>query len=128
MSQAERKSDTSTDLARERNREAADRTLMAWIRTSLSLIAFGFGIGKFYDFIEVSGREPLDPVRSTLIVGGSFIVLGLLSLLAACVQHLRILKRLDDSNFAYNAMRPIALSVAVLLLLIGVFCLVAVLL
>ena len=35
----------STQLARERNSAAADRTLMAWIRTSLSLIGFGFGIG-----------------------------------------------------------------------------------
>jgi putative membrane protein len=128
MSQAEHKSDASTELARERNREAADRTLMAWIRTSLSLIAFGFGIGKLYDFIEASGRGPLDPVRSTVIVGGSFIVLGLLGLLAACIQHIRILRRLNHPNFAYDAMRPIALSVAVVLLLIGAFCLVAVLL
>jgi uncharacterized membrane protein YidH (DUF202 family) len=38
----------ATELARERTREAADRTLMAWIRTSLSLIGFGFGIaGSF---------------------------------------------------------------------------------
>ena len=36
----------ANELARERNREAAERTLMAWIRTALSLIGFGFGIGK----------------------------------------------------------------------------------
>ena len=34
----------STELAKERNREVTDRILMAWIRTSLSLIGFGFGI------------------------------------------------------------------------------------
>jgi uncharacterized membrane protein YidH (DUF202 family) len=40
--------DISSELARERTRQAADRTLMAWIRTSLSLIGFGFGIaGSF---------------------------------------------------------------------------------
>ncbi|WRH67064.1 MAG: DUF202 domain-containing protein [Planktothrix sp. GU0601_MAG3] len=33
-----------TELAKYRSRAAADRTLMAWIRTSLSLIGFGFGI------------------------------------------------------------------------------------
>ena len=37
---------TATELTKERNRLAADRTLMAWIRTSLSLIGFGFGIGE----------------------------------------------------------------------------------
>ncbi|MEI8250374.1 MAG: DUF202 domain-containing protein, partial [Synechococcus sp. ELA057] len=33
-------------LARQRNRDAAERTLMAWIRTCLSLISFGFGLDK----------------------------------------------------------------------------------
>ncbi|BBD55616.1 YidH family protein [Planktothrix agardhii] len=33
-----------TEMAKYRSRAAADRTLMAWIRTCLSLIAFGFGI------------------------------------------------------------------------------------
>lgn len=34
------------NLARQRNRDAAERTLMAWIRTCLSLISFGFGLDK----------------------------------------------------------------------------------
>ena len=36
----------ANELARERNREAVDRTLLAWIRTSLALISFGFGIER----------------------------------------------------------------------------------
>ena len=38
---------TTTELARERNREAADRTLLAWIRTSLAMTSLGFGIERF---------------------------------------------------------------------------------
>ena len=37
----------TTELARERNREAADRTLLAWIRTSLAMVSLGFGIERF---------------------------------------------------------------------------------
>jgi hypothetical protein len=48
-------------------------------------------------------------------------------LLAAIVQHARILKRLSQPNFAYNAMRPIAMTVAAVLMLIGVFGLTAIL-
>jgi putative membrane protein len=35
-----------TELAKERNRAAEERTLMAWIRTSLSLIGFGVGVER----------------------------------------------------------------------------------
>jgi putative membrane protein len=119
----------ATELAKERNREAADRTLMAWIRTSLSLIGFGFGIGKLHAYLESSGvHTTLDPIRSTLIFGESFILLGMLGLLAAVVQHVRILNRLAQPQFAYNAMRPVALAVSIILLLIGAFGFVAVLL
>ena len=60
--------DSSTELARERSREAADRTLMAWIRTALALV--GFGVSKFYGYSTTPGcRSGLDPVRSTLSPG-----------------------------------------------------------
>lgn len=37
---------------------AADRTLMAWIRTSLSLIGFGFGIPTIVKAIAISTKAP----------------------------------------------------------------------
>ena len=45
----------ANELAKERNREAAERTLMAWIRTALSLIGFGFGIGKLATYLDEAG-------------------------------------------------------------------------
>ena len=117
----------SNELAKERNRAAAERTLMAWIRTALSLIGFGFGIGKLSAYMEAAGLHRHDPAHTSLIFGSSFIVVGILGLLAAIVQHARILKRLSRPDFAYNAMRPIAMTVAAVLMLIGVFGLTAIL-
>lgn len=45
----------ATILVRERNREAADRTLMTWIRTSLTLYDVGnscIAHGKGYQFVK----------------------------------------------------------------------------
>jgi putative membrane protein len=117
----------ANELARERNREAADRTLMAWIRTALSLIGFGFGIGKLTDYLNATGMHRTFNIHSSLIFGASFIVVGVLGLLAAIVQHARILKRLSRPDFAYNAMRPIAMTVAIMLVLIGLFGLITIL-
>jgi putative membrane protein len=118
----------ANELAKERNREAAERTLMAWIRTALSLIGFGFGIGKLAAYMDAAGLHTrFDVPHSSLIFGASFIVVGILGLLAAIVQHARILKRLSRPDFAYNAMRPIAMTVAALLMLIGLFGLIAIL-
>ena len=90
----------ATELAKERNRAAADRTLNSWIRTSLALIGFGFGISKIHASLEAMGLHgPSDPMRSTLLVGGSFILLGLLALLAAVIQHLRNLEAAGAAGF-----------------------------
>ncbi len=50
-----------TEFAKFRTRQAADRTLMAWIRTSLSLISFGFGIPTI---VEAIGNTQLGQERN----------------------------------------------------------------
>jgi putative membrane protein len=128
MSETPTPRNIANELAKERNREAAERTLMAWIRTALSLIGFGFGIGKLAAYMDAAGLHTrFDVPHSSLIFGASFIVVGILGLLAAIVQHARILKRLSRPDFAYNAMRPIAMTVAAMLMLIGLFGLIAIL-
>ena len=88
MSENVVKKSTTNELARERNRAAADRTLMAWIRTALSLIAFGFSIGKIAEYLQKANPDrALDPINSARIFGEAFIALGVLGLLAAIIQH-----------------------------------------
>jgi putative membrane protein len=45
----------NTDLAIERTLMAADRSLMAWVRTALSMISFGFTIYKVLEAMQQQG-------------------------------------------------------------------------
>jgi uncharacterized membrane protein YidH (DUF202 family) len=119
----------ATELARERTREAADRTLMAWIRTSLSLIGFGFGIAKYRDILLEAGfiKTPPDHISTTVIFGLSFISLGIFGLLAAVMQHWRILASIKKDPLAFPVLKPLVMFMAIILLLIGVFAFAAVL-
>ena len=128
MSQ-DKKTSTGNELARERNRAAADRTLMAWIRTSLSLIGFGFGIGKIAETLEkTSGIAGVDSYHTAQIFGEAFIGLGVFGLIAAIVQYRRILKQIERGEFVYSEPFPLPMITATILVLIGVFGFVAVLL
>ena len=129
MSENVKKTSTTNELARERNRAAADRTLMAWIRTALSLIAFGFSIGKIAEYLQRANPERvLDPIDSAWIFGEAFIALGIFGLIAAIVQHRRILKNIKQGEYVYTEPLPLTMITAIILLLIGVFGFVAVLL
>lgn len=129
MDEHPKETNVSTELAKERTREAADRTLMAWIRTCLSLIGFGFGIAKFRDILLEAGlRRGPEHIHATLIFGLSFISLGIFGLLAAVVQHWRILQHIKFGDFQYTGFRPLVMIAAIILLLIGVFAFIAILL
>lgn len=118
------------ELARERSRQATERTLMAWVRTALALIGFGFGIAQFRDLVGQAGGagRPLEQVNSAFIFGLSFIILGIAGLSAATYQHWRILEQIKQNRFDYTGFRPLVLIAAILLIIIGLFGLVVIVL
>ena len=89
--------DVSTRLAYSRTFLAHERTLMAWVRTSSSLITFGFSIYKFFQLEQGVGKQfgtaqVVGPRQFAIIL----IVIGIVALLLSTVQHRRqmqILKR-----------------------------------
>jgi len=87
--------DTGTRLAFERTRLAAERNMMAWIRTATSLISFGFTVYKFFQF-EAGKSAPaatgfvLSPRVFALIMIGT----GLVALLLSTIEHRQNIRRL----------------------------------
>ncbi len=95
--------DTATRLALDRTRLAAERTLMAWIRTSTSLIAFGFTIFKFFQYLATE-EDRHRPILSSWAVGMVMIVIGLAALTLAWFQHRQEMRSLqvDDAHMPYS--------------------------
>jgi putative membrane protein len=118
----------SNELAKERTRAAADRTLMAWIRTSLSLIGFGFGIPTIVKTIEASrAGTDINPHRFSVVVGLSFISVGIFAMSAALKDHRQTLRRIRGDRFTYESSNT-AEIVSIVLLLIGLISFLGVLL
>ena len=108
-----------TELAKYRSRAAADRTLMAWIRTSLSLIGFGFGIPTIVRAIDNTHiGAKLDPFRFSVIVGLSFIGTGMLGMALGLREHRQLLKQIESDRYTYKVSHS-AEIIGVALLVIG---------
>jgi putative membrane protein len=100
---------------------------MASVRTSLSLIGFGFTIYKFFEsVVHAVGPNGLIRVKAPLRVGATLVSIGLLLLIAATLQHWQFLRQLrheTDQRFP----TPISLISAVLLAFTGMVILVTML-
>lgn len=115
----------TNELAKQRNRDAAERTLMAWIRTCLSLISFGFGLDKIIAAIDrATAGDGARVERGVQLVAAAFMITGVLSMAGATVQYRRELRRLQHDDYVYRNKPQLAAATAVLITLIGVVALV----
>jgi putative membrane protein len=75
---------------------AAERTLLAWNRTAISLMAFGFVVERFGLFLALLGKEEVKIFerQASFVVGISFILLSALLAVFSVLQHRRILRTL----------------------------------
>ncbi len=116
--------DANTRLAADRNRLALERTLMAWIRTCTSMIAFGFGIYQFMEYLTTKPRLR-EPLVSPRIFAIMLIVAGLVALTLAWLQHRQALRELREE---FGIATPYSISgvMAVFIATLGVVALLGV--
>lgn len=99
---------------------AAERTLLSWNRTSLTLMAFGFVIERFGLFLQLLLPKHGEPaVRGiSFWVGIAFVLLGAYAALSATVQFRKVVKTLKPTEFieGYNVYNGVLVNILVAIL------------
>ena len=102
---------------------AAERTFLAWIRTGLSLMGFGFVVARFGLFLRVlQVGQPSLAAQSyglSFWFGTALIVIGVIVNLWSARQHVRLVRALNQGAAATDRPSSLALGVAVALAVIG---------
>ena len=112
---------TTTELAKTRNRAAAERTTLAWIRTALALISFGFGLDQVISAIRSVGLENhRSGNMGVQLMSMAFIGVGIFTLLIALQQHKKELARLGSDTYHYRDEPSLSIATATAVLVIGV--------
>jgi len=100
----------NTKLAAKRTIMSAERSLMAWIRTGLSMLGFGFTLFKFLQYLQEKGvpltLTPEGPRRIGLFLIG----LGVVSLTIASIEYWETVKFLSKEFNVRKRIFPLIIS------------------
>ena len=100
---------------------AAERTLLAWIRTGVAIMAFGFVVARFGLFLREMAAQHPGPQVSGLSVwfGSGLVIVGVGVNAIAGLQHARRVATLDRGEI-FRPQSRFGVAVAFLLALIGI--------
>lgn len=104
---------------------ANERTYLAWLRTAIAIIAFGFLIERFDLFLHYLAKAVDDKMHLTVVQGGKelgliLVAIGCMVISVATWRFLITRKRIQtDEDMTFHTGSSIALGM--MLLLIGLF-------
>jgi uncharacterized membrane protein YidH (DUF202 family) len=121
--------DKTTEKVRNRRVHMAnERTFLAWIRTSIGIMAFGFVVEKFALFMKqmaiILGKstigEALPPSHGYSSIVGIFLVgLGALMGALAFIRYKKVEKQIDEDTWQPSSILDALLTLSVLA--VGIF-------
>jgi len=102
---------------------AAERTLLAWIRTGLALMGFGFVVARFGLFLqELQAVEHVLSAQTyglSLWFGTALIAVGVALNLYSGWQYARLVRELNRGQQGHSRPPMFAVAVALFLALVG---------
>ncbi len=102
---------------------AAERTFLAWIRTGLALMGFGFVVARFGLFLQAlrvgQANIQAQPSGLSFWFGTALILLGTIVNIVCAWNHVRLVRDLNRGGSAFNRPSSLAIVVAVILAVLG---------
>lgn len=104
---------------------AAERTLLAWVRTAIAMMGLGFVVARFGLFLRMaaaatrSGEPPVVHWESTGL-GVAFVLLGVVTIFVAAYQHTRFCQELRETDFPRTYVPQYSLWFAWILAVLGI--------
>jgi putative membrane protein len=117
--------DDSTMIERYSDHAANERTFLAWVRTAIAVMAFGFLVEKFDLFLEIASQTL---ARRTLSAGGQLVgnVAGLIliglgagTIILAILRFRRTAIEIDSAQTMPGSGERMDVALAVLLVMLG---------
>jgi putative membrane protein len=104
---------------------ANERTFLAWVRTAIAVMAFGFLIERFDLFIKIAGpqlaQQQLTPHGQAFAnaAGLAFILIGVAMIAIAGVRFVKTAKDIDSEHVVASPGERIDLALAALIGILG---------
>ncbi|MBN2730154.1 MAG: DUF202 domain-containing protein [Bacteroidales bacterium] len=118
----------STKAGNRRVHLANERTFLAWIRTSIGIMAFGFVVEKFALFLKQMSvffdksttENQLPPSQEyPAFIGIFLVVLGVFLVLLAFLRYKKVERQIEADTFQPSSVLNIILAVSILA--VGIF-------
>jgi len=103
---------------------ANERTFLAWIRTSVAVMAFGFVVEKFSLFVKqmayYMGKEASPPPPGySSVIGILLVGLGMLMGVLAFIRYKKVERQIDEDMYAPSPLLSVLLAISVIV--VGMF-------
>ncbi|PPS39623.1 YidH family protein [Chroococcidiopsis sp. TS-821] len=115
----------TNELAKQRNRGAAERTLLSWIQNCLTLIGFGIAFDRIFNAINQTFARNDTALNAKIAqsIGLGAIALGIFLLVLAIISYVKDVQSIAQPDYLY---RPIHTSTVFVITAIILFGLIAI--
>ena len=109
-------------IDRQREHQANERTFLAWLRTSIGLIGFGFAIARFGLFLrQLQSTVTQNPPRyhslfSSENLGVSLVIIGIVTIALAVWRYNQVFWQIERGNYRPNRLVVWLLAAIVMIL------------